>query len=346
MMEIGTSSTPTLQQWLLDPATPSSVVLDRLAEIANYGLGTALLAAQNEFADVQITRSGSWSASRKYSYSYDSRGVGRDTEAWLLKREGKTSLMGRCPLCNGGGTCRHLFDLVVHSVRLARPEVAQLLADSHEVQMRTLSSEAVAFLDRATATSSTPTSSAASASGEKLLFYRLVADRRGLFTRLALHLGTVLKNGSISSRSQALDWSALLPLTKAAPESNGATSYRSAYSYDAPDPLQQTLSLCATDQDMRLAKELFLQVGLPPISELSVTNAELLRSVKVLCGDGRLLLEDDYQRPLVFAAPKAGTLVWKRSNQGGWCLGRFCRNKGFSPNGADDFDLPFQNARL
>lgn len=163
-MEIGTSSTPTLQQWLLDPATPSSVVLDRLAEIANYGLGTALLAAQNEFADVQITRSGSWSASRKYSYSYDSRGVGRDTEAWLLKREGKTSLMGRCPLCNGGGcngggTCSHLFDLVVHSVRLARPEVAQLLADSHEVQMRTLSSEAVAFLDRATATSSAPASS-------------------------------------------------------------------------------------------------------------------------------------------------------------------------------------------
>ena len=325
-MEIDTSPAPTLQQWLLDTSIPPSVVLDRLAELANYGLGSALHAAQNEFTDVQLTRSGSWTASRRYSYSfgYGHNAAGRNAEVWLLKQGSKSTLMGRCPSCNGGGSCSHLFDLVVNAVREIRPDVDQLLDNQHEVQKRTLSSEAVSFLDRATATSSAPALSGPSASGEKLLFYRLVSDKRGLFTRLALHLGTVLKNGSISSRSQSLDWSVLLPMTKSAPDTQSVPSYRSAYSYDAPDPVQQHLRLCATDQDKRLAKELFLQGGLPPVSDLPITNCDLLHSVKALCAEGRFLLEEDYQRSLTFGAPKTGVLAWKRGNQGGWTLGIQC----------------------
>lgn len=327
-MEIDISPAPTLQQWLLDPLTPASVVLDRLAELTNYGLGTALQAVQNEFKEVQVTTSGIWIASPKYGYSfgYGHNPTGSNTEAWLQKRENKTSLIGRCPKCNGVNSCRHLFDLVVIAVKNVRPDVAQMLDTRQEVQRRTLSSEAVSFLDRATANSRAAALPTPSTSGQKLLFYRLVPDMRGLVTQLALHLGNVLKNGTISSRSHSLDWSALLPMTKSASELPSATSYRSGYDYDydAPDHVQETLSLCATDHDKRLAKELFLQGGLPPISVLSVTNCDLLQSVKALCAERRILLEEDYLRPLVFGVAKTGALAWKRSSDGGWSLGIKC----------------------
>lgn len=316
-------ASPTLQTWLTSSANSATVVLDRMCELANYGLGTALKSSPVDFDDVLLNSDGSWTSHRKDASNF---GYGRsywDTTIWLSQQDGKTTLTGKCSRC-GSNSCAHIFGLLAHGVRQARADVTALLQDPAEIQKRTLSSDAADFLMRACTTSEVGTP-AAGAAGEKLLFYRILPSRRDLRSRLGLHLGTILKNGGISARHQALDWSSVLWIAKSTPEVP-RHSYHS-FGFDPEDSLRQTLNTCVTDLDRRLIKDLFLQVGLTPANDLTITNCNLLEYVEELCAQKRLILEDEFQKPLQFGPSKTGHLDWSRSSQGGWRLGIQCDSK-------------------
>lgn len=297
--------------------------MDRLAELARHRLGTALHGYAGVFSKHARTQSGNLVANFiEHSLYIGHRWSLDEVSVSLGATGGYKVLKTTCTRCHTSDACLHGFAMVVSAVRLVRPDVDALLDNNTEVQKRTFSSDAAAFLDTVASLGVGLTDSTSSQNLQPTtqLIYRLEADVRGFFSKLAVTLGVVLKTGGYSARSNTLDWSELLVLTKVKSEQVARNQFAHSTLYSSQQQSRWNLQEVATDGDKRFAKEIFLQAGLPPHPAVQITTLSLLEPIRALCQEKRLFLSDDLSRPLVFGASKPGSLTWKRDNKGGWRL--------------------------
>lgn len=117
----------TLQTWLTHSTISARVVLDRLSELANYGLDTALKTWPPGFGDVLLNSDGLWAAHKKDASSFGYSRSYWDTTVWLTQRDGKTTLTGNCSR-GGSSACTHMFDLQPPAAKINAQAISALCA--------------------------------------------------------------------------------------------------------------------------------------------------------------------------------------------------------------------------
>lgn len=308
--------TPTIGDWLLSTDTAATAVVDRLADLAPGGLAGSLQKIFDEYFNMKY---GSESATLTGNIrdKLSLKQWRQDHVSVRLTQVGdRLSLKSHCSRCIGYGDCNHGFGLTVSAVRAVRKDVADILDKPEEVEKRTLSSDAIEFIKKAASVKVKKVKAEAEPEKKGRLLYRLVKDRRGFYSKLAVHISTLLKSGKYSTRVPQVVWSHLMQLTQA---NQGVREKRSP-SYINYERTSESLLGIANELDNRAAKEIYLKVGLPTTGEIDIGSHDLIDPLELICRDGRLFGTGEFTQELKLGAPKAGAMGWKRDDRRGWCL--------------------------
>lgn len=199
--------------------------------------------------------------------------------------------------------------MVIDTVRYMRPNVGALLNSLPAQEFKVLSSDAAELLGKVVELENTNVRARTEAGTDKRILFNLNQDKNGFFSTLTMHLVTILKDGSNSSRSQQIAMHAMVDLAR------GRNSVNSSYG-----GTWQVLHASCDEVVKNFIRELFLQVGPVDGTDMSITGLDLAGALEHLCKDLHLTTQDDYTKPMTFGPTIKGEMTWKRRSTKGWSL--------------------------
>lgn len=303
--------------WLFDD--DPAVAIHRLASLAtssdNGSLLQSLPTVEAEFVNGSITG--------RFTDSLYGFGNRRERSVTVQAQEaaaGRYRLTGRCGACYTSSACKHALAALLHVVRRVRPDVGAILQSPQTLQRYLLSDPASAFLT----TLEQPRPQVAplpAQTGAKVLLYVLDPPEAGFTRTLRIESRTFLKDGGKSARATGYAWASLQRLWTDTSPSISSLAYR-----DAGAALEPGV---ATAEDVRIAKQLFVDATLPSAEAFDLVGARIPECLKLMAATGRLHVAQDLQQPLKLAAPRSARWNWQRGSHDLWQLQAVVDGDGF-----------------
>ncbi len=311
--------------WLLDDDV--AVAIHRLASLAASSSGGSLLHSLPEVENAKFTKNAVTGRVQDNAYGFGYPRRERSVTVQVQEAApGRYRLAARCDGCYSSTNCRHALSAVMHAVSLERPDIGAILQSPQALQSLLLSDYGADFLNTLEHSEAAADleSSSSPEIGARVLLYVLDLPEAGCSRTLRVESRSILKDGSKSVRGTNYRWSSLQQLWVTAPAPSAFAAYRA--DRDTDDGPEDGI---ASADDVRIAKQIFVDAALPASHVLEVVGARLGDSLELMAATGRLYVAQALDRPLKLAAHRSARWSWQRNSVDLWQLQAAIDGDGF-----------------